>query len=119
MQDAVKKAARLHRDISIGNIILVRKSKEESRTGYLIDWDASCDVDDSGEANEAGRAVRFVLQFSRPRRVSNFRGCIYTTSPLSETILIRTGVSAVLRASRLINKRIYTFPAKNQGIKAI
>ncbi len=60
MQDAVTKAARLHRDISIGNIILVREGERASRTGYLIDWDASCDVDESGEATEAGRAVRFI-----------------------------------------------------------
>ncbi|KAM5531249.1 hypothetical protein V8D89_015086 [Ganoderma adspersum] len=65
MQDAVTKAARLHRDISIGNIILVRKPEQALRTGYLIDWDASCDVDDSKEATEAGRAGTWLFMSHR------------------------------------------------------
>ena len=57
MRDAVAKASRLHRDISVGNILLVRDGDLPWRRGYLIDWDASCPVSESGECLEAGRVV--------------------------------------------------------------
>jgi hypothetical protein len=43
--DAYRKH-RLHRDISIGNILLVRKEGHHERSGVLIDWEYSCDVQD-------------------------------------------------------------------------
>ena len=59
MRGALSRAGRLHRDISLGNLVLVREPGQVTRRGYLIDWDASCDVDESGEAIETGRAVSF------------------------------------------------------------
>ncbi|PIL22447.1 hypothetical protein GSI_15135 [Ganoderma sinense ZZ0214-1] len=55
VRDAVRVASRLHRDVSIGNIILVREGGQEIRKGYLIDWDACCPVSETGECVEAGR----------------------------------------------------------------
>ena len=57
MQDAFEKDSRIHRDISLGNIILVKVPDHPTRRGYLIDWEASCAVDDVGEALDVGRAV--------------------------------------------------------------
>nr|VWO95587.1 Uncharacterized protein [Ganoderma boninense] len=57
MQDARKLDSRIHRDISLGNIILVKiPGDRPTRQGYLIDWEASCAVDDKGEAQDVGRA---------------------------------------------------------------
>ena len=61
MKDAFTKDTNLHRDISVSNIILLREPGQTRRRGILIDWDSCCDVDESGEAVEAGRAVRLVL----------------------------------------------------------
>ena len=57
MSDAKTKDYRLHRDISIGNVILVAESGREVRRGYLIDCDASCDINDAGASIYEGRAV--------------------------------------------------------------
>ena len=57
MRDALAKDCRLHRDISVGNIILVQEEDSDVRRGYLIDWEASCRVDGTGNALEDGRAV--------------------------------------------------------------
>lgn len=59
MRDALENDFRLHRDISIGNVILVREPEHPIRRGYLVDWEGSCQVDDTGKALEPGRAVRF------------------------------------------------------------
>ncbi|KAI0629908.1 hypothetical protein C8Q77DRAFT_1234583 [Trametes polyzona] len=56
MRDALAKDSRIHRDISVGNIILVRTPGERVRRGYLIDWEVSTRVDESGEALYSGRA---------------------------------------------------------------
>ncbi|RPD54655.1 hypothetical protein L227DRAFT_595897, partial [Lentinus tigrinus ALCF2SS1-6] len=57
MRDALEKDSRVHRDISPGNIILVRDREDQTiRKGYLIDWESSCTVDESGLAAKAGRA---------------------------------------------------------------
>ncbi|KAI9060872.1 hypothetical protein FKP32DRAFT_1594973 [Trametes sanguinea] len=51
MRDTLTKAACIHRDISAGNIILVREdgsSKESARRGCLIDWESSSRVDEEG-----------------------------------------------------------------------
>ena len=57
MKDAYTLASCLHRDISIGNVIMVQEQGSPIRRGYLIDWDASCKVGDDGEATEVGRTV--------------------------------------------------------------
>ncbi|KAI0357831.1 hypothetical protein OH77DRAFT_1305455 [Trametes cingulata] len=48
MRDAFSNASRLHRDISVGNIILVQESPGEVRKGYLVDWEASSGIDNEG-----------------------------------------------------------------------
>ncbi|OBZ71874.1 hypothetical protein A0H81_08089 [Grifola frondosa] len=50
MLDAFAKDNRIHRDISLGNIILVREPGRPVRRGYLIDWEASCKIDANGRA---------------------------------------------------------------------
>ena len=57
MRDGLEKGCRLHRDISVGNIILVKEPDSSIRRGYLIDWDASCEANGTGEAVEIGRVV--------------------------------------------------------------
>ena len=57
MRDALAKDSRIHRDLSVGNIILVQEGDSSTRRGYLIDWESSCKVDDAGEAVELGRVV--------------------------------------------------------------
>ena len=57
MQDALEKDSRIHRDISVGNIVLVKEKGSAIRRGYLIDWETSCKVDDDGAATEVGRVV--------------------------------------------------------------
>ena len=59
MNDAHTRGSRLHRDISLGNIIVVREKGHTIRRGYLVDWDASCETDDLGQASGVGRAVRY------------------------------------------------------------
>ncbi|KAH9912676.1 uncharacterized protein BXZ73DRAFT_107312 [Epithele typhae] len=55
MNDTLEKDSRIHRDISTGNIILVREPNNDIRKGYLIDWETSCRVDEHGDAVEPGR----------------------------------------------------------------
>ena len=57
MQDALAKDSRIHRDLSAGNIILVKEPGRAVRQGYLIDWESSDQVDSAGEALHSGRAV--------------------------------------------------------------
>lgn len=57
MRDALAKDSRIHRDLSVGNVILVKEPESAVRRGYLIDWEASDQVDEGGEAKDAGRAV--------------------------------------------------------------
>ena len=63
MKDALAKDSRIHRDLSVGNIILVKEPGRAIRRGYLIDWDASERVDDKGESLHAGRAVSLNFLF--------------------------------------------------------
>ncbi|KAI0357832.1 hypothetical protein OH77DRAFT_1305388 [Trametes cingulata] len=55
MRDAYSKASRLHRDISVGNIILVKEAPGDVRKGYLIDWEGSSRVDGEGRSLEKCR----------------------------------------------------------------
>ncbi|KAI0326206.1 hypothetical protein GY45DRAFT_1348458 [Cubamyces sp. BRFM 1775] len=56
MRDALAKDSRIHRDLSVGNVILVKEPGNATRTGYLIDWETSDRVDEQGEALHTGRA---------------------------------------------------------------
>ena len=60
MRDALRLDCRIHRDVSIGNVILVKERGREVRRGCLVDWETSIRVDESGHALEAGRAVSFL-----------------------------------------------------------
>ncbi|RDX40163.1 hypothetical protein OH76DRAFT_1511962 [Lentinus brumalis] len=63
--NAHEHASRLHRDISVGNIVLVREQGRDIRRGYLVDWDASCKTDDAGEAVDVGRAGTWLFMSNR------------------------------------------------------
>ncbi|KAI0671012.1 hypothetical protein C8Q78DRAFT_1078957 [Trametes maxima] len=55
MRDALAKDSRIHRDLSVGNIILVKEADRAVRKGYLIDWEVSDRVDDAGKSIRPGR----------------------------------------------------------------
>ena len=77
MRDAFAKERRIHRDLSVGNIILVQERDSSTRRGYLIDWESSCKVDDAGDAVETGRAVsvcRHGGKLSKPEHPTSFAG---------------------------------------------
>ena len=42
----------LHRDVSIGNIVLYRCRTGERRKGLLIDWEYACEADSEGRARD-------------------------------------------------------------------
>ena len=54
--EAFKKCRRLHRDISVNNIILVKKDNEW-RDGILIDWEISTKAGESCKADDHERNV--------------------------------------------------------------
>ncbi|KAI0671018.1 hypothetical protein C8Q78DRAFT_1033465 [Trametes maxima] len=56
MQDALSKDSRIHRDISLGNVVLVKEPGQDIRKGYLIDWEVSDEVDEEGNSCHTGRA---------------------------------------------------------------
>ncbi|KAI0749765.1 hypothetical protein C8Q80DRAFT_1218829 [Daedaleopsis nitida] len=56
MKEVLRLDSRLHRDISIGNIILVKETDRDIRRGYLIDWESSTSADEAGSALTPGRA---------------------------------------------------------------
>lgn len=47
---------RLHRDISLNNIILVKKGRQW-RSGFLIDWEMSSIADEEGKARDTATSV--------------------------------------------------------------
>ncbi|KAJ2965239.1 hypothetical protein NUW54_g14185 [Trametes sanguinea] len=65
MRDALEKASRIHRDLSVGNIILVKEPDRTVRKGYLIDWEASDRIDDAGESLHRGRAGTWMFMSIR------------------------------------------------------
>ncbi|OSC97326.1 hypothetical protein PYCCODRAFT_1145209 [Trametes coccinea BRFM310] len=68
MRDALAKDSRIHRDLSVGNIILVKESDRAIRKGYLIDWDASDRIDEAGESLRPGRAGTWAFSSIRVLR---------------------------------------------------
>ncbi|CCM06299.1 uncharacterized protein FIBRA_08550 [Fibroporia radiculosa] len=59
MVDAYAQANRLHRNISLGNVILCRNRGDGVRRGILIGWELSCQLDDKGHAREYERTEGF------------------------------------------------------------
>lgn len=57
MRDALDKDSRLHRDLSVGNVILVKEAGSTTRKGYLIDWEASSHIDAEGHSLDKSRMV--------------------------------------------------------------
>ena len=55
--EALEKCGRLHRDISLDNIILIWNSEIGRRIGILIDWELSTEADDDGVARDYDRSV--------------------------------------------------------------
>ncbi|KAL7277716.1 hypothetical protein ACG7TL_008652 [Trametes sanguinea] len=74
MRDALAKDSRIHRDLSVGNIILVKETDRAIRKGYLIDWDASDRVDEQGESLQAGRAGTWAFMSIRMLEEENQDG---------------------------------------------
>ncbi|KAI0632323.1 hypothetical protein C8Q77DRAFT_1279367 [Trametes polyzona] len=56
MRSALANASRLHRDISFGNVVLVKTPQSDVRRGCLIDWEISDRVDETKQSLETGRA---------------------------------------------------------------
>ncbi|KAI9064635.1 hypothetical protein FKP32DRAFT_571451 [Trametes sanguinea] len=71
MRDALEKASRIHRDLSVGNIILVKEPDRTVRKGYLIDWEASDRIDDAGESLHRGRAGTWMFMSIRMLNSNN------------------------------------------------
>ncbi|OBZ71149.1 hypothetical protein A0H81_08673 [Grifola frondosa] len=59
MLDAYNKDQRIHRDVSLSNIILHRDGTGVRR-GYLVDWELSCRPDLKGEARDYWRTVSYI-----------------------------------------------------------
>ncbi|EIW53537.1 uncharacterized protein TRAVEDRAFT_74824 [Trametes versicolor FP-101664 SS1] len=55
MRDALDKDSRLHRDLSVGNVILVKEAGSATRKGYLIDWEASSRINSEGHSLDKSR----------------------------------------------------------------
>ncbi|RDX49876.1 hypothetical protein OH76DRAFT_1482696 [Lentinus brumalis] len=87
MRDALAKDARIHRDISVGNIILVKESDRAVRRGYLIDWEASCRIDDKGNARLSGRVGTWAFMSMRMLAVSRLSTCKQTFRDDMESLL--------------------------------
>ena len=109
INDAYTLGKRLHRDVSVGNVILVREGSGTSRKGYLIDWDASCEIDDSGASVEARRVVstcrgRVLKVLTRRRLLTgdmgvHVQGCVVPRRADKETYVAgRYGVFALCRS---------------------
>ncbi|KAL1939424.1 hypothetical protein VTO73DRAFT_9980 [Trametes versicolor] len=65
MRDTSSKAQRIHRDISIGNIVLVKEPGCGTRKGYLIDWETSSAVDSEGHSLDSTRTGTWKFMSSK------------------------------------------------------
>ena len=63
LDSAYKRARRLHRDVSIDNIILYRQPGSARRMGLLSDWEFSTVADSSGKATDNLRIVSILSLF--------------------------------------------------------
>ncbi|OBZ71143.1 hypothetical protein A0H81_08675 [Grifola frondosa] len=64
MLDAYHKDQRIHRDISVGNIIIYRDGTGVRR-GYLVDWELSCRPDFKGKARDYWRTATWQFMSTR------------------------------------------------------
>ncbi|CCL98569.1 uncharacterized protein FIBRA_00569 [Fibroporia radiculosa] len=85
MIDAYDKSGRLHRDISLGNIILYRDRGNGVRRGILIDWELSCRLDDKGQARKYERTGTW--QFMSINQLNVRKPTIHTLQDDMESIL--------------------------------
>ncbi|GBE84773.1 hypothetical protein BKA93DRAFT_824938 [Sparassis latifolia] len=69
MDDQTK--SRLHRDISLSNIILVMDPMTRIRRGYLIDWELSCLINNTGGTRDYRRTGTFQFISQRMLRYEN------------------------------------------------
>ncbi|PCH41876.1 hypothetical protein WOLCODRAFT_163397 [Wolfiporia cocos MD-104 SS10] len=67
LQDA-QKWPKIHRDVSIGNILLVVDRKSKRCRGCLIDWEYSADLDAEGKPYDDAHGTKF--QFGTPSFMS-------------------------------------------------
>ena len=65
--DAHSKAKTLHRDLSLGNIILYKPPDQSIRVGYLIDWELSCKTAEVGVRDH----FLMVISYHSPNPDSN------------------------------------------------
>ncbi|KAH9931680.1 uncharacterized protein BXZ73DRAFT_101592 [Epithele typhae] len=65
LREAHANAGILHRDVSIGNIILVREPGRKFRRGYLIDWEASYPTDSKGGSLDLGLTCTYEFASSK------------------------------------------------------
>ncbi|KAL5480744.1 hypothetical protein ACEPAI_9684 [Sanghuangporus weigelae] len=72
LDSAYGKCGRLHRDVSIGNIILYRFAASEPRRGLLIDWEFSTSVDDTDVATDYYRSGTWAFMSIRALSGKNF-----------------------------------------------
>ena len=63
---AAYNAGVLHRDISLGNIMIVDDDEETIKGGMLIDWDLCKVIDPSGESGSVHHYTRTVSKFMTP-----------------------------------------------------
>ena len=69
MIDAYRLDSRIHRDISLGNIVLTKEPGRNTRRGVLIDWEVSSKVDENGESCDRQRMVSLTsIQLNYPFR---------------------------------------------------
>lgn len=90
MRDAFAKDSRIHRDISLGNVILVRDPTRPVRKGVLIDWEVSSEVDADGNSRDLNRTVGCdapcpCIRHADTLRVSRARGDSFRGSYSSRT----------------------------------
>ena len=60
IESAYTRCKRLHRDISLDNIILYRVEASQPRRGMLVDWEFSALIDGHGKAVDGTQIVRVI-----------------------------------------------------------
>jgi len=64
VMDAHSKAMAIHRDLSLGNIILYRIPDRPIRVGYLIDWELGCKTDGTTAWNDVLTVSSYMIPVS-------------------------------------------------------
>ncbi|KAL5522450.1 hypothetical protein ACEPAG_8466 [Sanghuangporus baumii] len=68
LDSAYKRCRRIHRDVSLDNIILYRSVASEPRRGLLVDWEFSTLVDENGKAMDDLRCGTWAFMSARALR---------------------------------------------------